>query len=263
MATVRKKRKLASLKKEICEEHPRSNLAQNTNVSKSQEDYITQVSEEIEDRLTKKLFQEISRTENRFLGALSQLPNWWVPSEPANSGPLRIGDVPERTWHKPENKWGWLPEWSSSWSKHLSQSDYTKLWPRRCLRQFSHIYCVRFESLSSLPVVFCDLWFKISNLHWDGSSWGLVLTGLIPDCLLARVSSFPSWPMVRSCKEVSCDCDDSFLTLLSSPQWNYDSWFRPGEIVFYFFTERKVIWISNSTVMSFGDCFWLSCSSFN
>ena len=44
MAT-RNKRKLAALNKENCEEHPRSNLASISNVPKSQEDYITQVSE--------------------------------------------------------------------------------------------------------------------------------------------------------------------------------------------------------------------------
>ena len=37
------------------------------------EDYITQVSEEIERRVTKKLSQEFSRTESRILGALSKL----------------------------------------------------------------------------------------------------------------------------------------------------------------------------------------------
>ena len=37
------------------EEHPRNNLAQNSNVPRSEEDYITQVSEEIEERVTKKL----------------------------------------------------------------------------------------------------------------------------------------------------------------------------------------------------------------
>ena len=46
--TTRNKRKLAALNKENCEEHPRSNLAQNSSAPRSQEDYITQVSEEIE-----------------------------------------------------------------------------------------------------------------------------------------------------------------------------------------------------------------------
>ena len=61
---IRNKRKLAALNKENGEDHPRSNLAQNSNVPRSQEDYITQVSEKIEGKVTKKLSQEFSRTEN-------------------------------------------------------------------------------------------------------------------------------------------------------------------------------------------------------
>ena len=76
MATLRNKRKLAAVNKESCEEHPRSILAQNSNVPKSQEDYVTQVSEEIEGRVTKKLSQEFSRTENRILGALARLDDF-------------------------------------------------------------------------------------------------------------------------------------------------------------------------------------------
>ena len=68
----RNKRKLAATNKENCEEHPRSNLASNSIVPRSQEDYITQVSEEIEGRVTKKLSQEFRRTENRILGALAR-----------------------------------------------------------------------------------------------------------------------------------------------------------------------------------------------
>ena len=75
MAT-RNKRKLAALNIENCEEDPRSNLAQNSNVPRSQEDYITQVSEEIEGRVTKNLSQEFSRTENRILGALARLDDF-------------------------------------------------------------------------------------------------------------------------------------------------------------------------------------------
>ena len=79
METQRNKRKLATLNKENCEEHPRSKthktqmLAQNTNVPRSQGDYITQVSAEIDGRVTKKLSKVFSRTESRILGALSQL----------------------------------------------------------------------------------------------------------------------------------------------------------------------------------------------
>ena len=75
MAT-RNKRKLAASNKENREEHPGSNLAQNSNVPRSQEDYLTQVSEEIEGRVTKKLSQEFSRTENCILGALARLDDF-------------------------------------------------------------------------------------------------------------------------------------------------------------------------------------------
>ena len=75
MAT-RNKKKLAALNKENCEEHPRNNLAQNSTAPRSQEDYITQVSEEIEERVNKKLSQEFSRTENRILGALARLDDF-------------------------------------------------------------------------------------------------------------------------------------------------------------------------------------------
>ena len=73
---TRNKRKLAALNKENCEKHRRSNLAQNSNAPRSQEDYITQVFEEIEGRVTKKLSKEFSRTNNRILGALARLDDF-------------------------------------------------------------------------------------------------------------------------------------------------------------------------------------------
>ena len=86
MAT-RNKKKLAALNKENCEEHPRSNLAQNWNVLRSEEDYITQVSEEIEERVTKRLPKEFSRTENRMLGALARLDDFlMIPLIQGHSG---------------------------------------------------------------------------------------------------------------------------------------------------------------------------------
>ena len=85
--TTRNKRKLAALNKENCEEHPRSNLAQNLSDPRSQEDYITQVSEEIEGRVTKRLSEEFSRTENRILGALARLDDFLMnPLLPGGSG---------------------------------------------------------------------------------------------------------------------------------------------------------------------------------
>ena len=85
--TTRNKRKLAALNKENCEEHPRSNLAQNSSAPRSQEEYITQVSAEIEGRVTKRLSKEFSRTENRILGALARLDDFLMnPLLPGYSG---------------------------------------------------------------------------------------------------------------------------------------------------------------------------------
>ena len=71
METLRNRPKLAASNKEKCEEHPKSNLVQNTIVSRSQEDNITQISEEIDGRVTNKMFKEFSRMQSRLLGAIS------------------------------------------------------------------------------------------------------------------------------------------------------------------------------------------------
>ena len=85
--TTRNKRKLAASNKENCEDHPRSNLAKNSSAPRLQEDYITQVFEEIEGRVTKRLSKEFSRTENRILGALARLDDFPMnPLLPGHSG---------------------------------------------------------------------------------------------------------------------------------------------------------------------------------
>ena len=85
--TARNKKKLAALNKGYCEENPRCNMAQNSGVPRSQEDYITHVSEEIERRVTKRLSKEFSRTENRILGAVAQLDDFLMnPLLPGHSG---------------------------------------------------------------------------------------------------------------------------------------------------------------------------------
>ena len=91
MATPRSKRKLAALNKESCEKRLTSTLAQNSNVPRSQEDYRTQVFEEIEGRVTKKLSQEFSKTEKRTLAALSRLDDFLM--NPLVQG--HSGTVPE------------------------------------------------------------------------------------------------------------------------------------------------------------------------
>ena len=72
MATLRNKRKLAAVSRET-PESTRNSRGQNTLDPDLTQDYISQVSEEIEGSVTKKLSEEFSRTESRILGALSKL----------------------------------------------------------------------------------------------------------------------------------------------------------------------------------------------
>ena len=72
MATLRNKHNLAVISKEA-QEYPRNNQSQNSSAPGSTEEYIAQVSDEIEGRVTKKLSQKFSRTEFRILGDLSKL----------------------------------------------------------------------------------------------------------------------------------------------------------------------------------------------
>ena len=83
------------LNKENYEDHLKSILAQNSVVSKSHEDYITQVSGEIAGRLTKKLFWEYSRTENRILGALSVFDDFLMKALIQG----HAGTTPETSWN--------------------------------------------------------------------------------------------------------------------------------------------------------------------
>ena len=73
MATLRNKRKLAAVTRETQEENPRTGQSRNTSVPRIKEDYIAQVFEGIEGRVSEKLSQEFSRTESRILGALTKL----------------------------------------------------------------------------------------------------------------------------------------------------------------------------------------------
>ena len=73
MATLRNKRKLAAVTRETQEENPRNGQSRNTSVPRINEEYITQVSEEIEGRITKKLSQAFNRIESRISDALSKL----------------------------------------------------------------------------------------------------------------------------------------------------------------------------------------------
>ena len=70
MATLRNERKLTAISGETAE-NTRNNQSQSTLNLGVAEEYITQVSEEIEGRIAKKLSQEFSRAQSCILGALS------------------------------------------------------------------------------------------------------------------------------------------------------------------------------------------------
>ena len=72
MATLRNKRKLTAVSRET-PEGSRSSRGQNVLDPELTQDYISQVSEEIEGRVTKKLSKEFNKTESHILGALSRL----------------------------------------------------------------------------------------------------------------------------------------------------------------------------------------------
>ena len=72
MATLRKKKKLAADSREA-PKNTRNSQSQNILDAGMAQEYISQVSDDIEGRVTKKLSKEFSQTESRILGALSKL----------------------------------------------------------------------------------------------------------------------------------------------------------------------------------------------
>ena len=72
METLRNKKNLAAASRET-PENKRNSQSQNTLDPERAQKYISQVSEEIEGRVTKKFSKEFSRLESRILGAFSEL----------------------------------------------------------------------------------------------------------------------------------------------------------------------------------------------
>ena len=100
MARLRNKRKVAAVSREA-PENTRNNQSQNTLSPEMAEEYNTQVSEEIEGRVTIKPSQERSRTVSRILGALSKL------EEPTSTDLFRScsGNIQEQQLRKPGTHW--------------------------------------------------------------------------------------------------------------------------------------------------------------
>ena len=78
MATLGNKKKFAAVARDNQEGSLRNSQSRNSGDPRINEENITQVSDEIEGRVTKKLSQEFRRTESRILGVLSKLDEFFL-----------------------------------------------------------------------------------------------------------------------------------------------------------------------------------------
>ena len=83
MTTLRIKRNRAAVSRKTPENTVNSQ-SRNTRDPRMTQGYISQVSEEIEGRVTKKLSKEFNRTESRILGALSKLDEFLLNPQVRN-----------------------------------------------------------------------------------------------------------------------------------------------------------------------------------
>ena len=111
MTTIGNRRKLAAVSRET-PEGTRSSRAENVLDPELTQDYISQVAEVIEGRVTKKLSKEFSKTESRILGALSKLDEFLLnpqvrtrehPGTITQKTGRSLGIVPQTI---PAPKWG-------------------------------------------------------------------------------------------------------------------------------------------------------------
>ena len=101
MATSRKRRKLAAVSRET-PEGSRSSRVPNVLDPESAQHYISQVSEQIEGRVTKKLSKEFSQTESRILGALSRLGELLLNPQVRTCSVAVLGTSGNNNWESPE-----------------------------------------------------------------------------------------------------------------------------------------------------------------
>ena len=173
--TTQNKRKLAALNRENCEDSSRRNVAQNSGAPRSQEDYITQVSEEIEGRVTKRLSKEFSRTEDRILGALARLDNFLM--NPLLPG--RSGTTPEPTRNASPNIQGTNEDGSQNDPHPEAGPSYGQT-SRNVSLEEDHdrgkIDSHHFQSMENrfefISITFYKFWFKMDGQYTPGSiSW--------------------------------------------------------------------------------------------
>ena len=147
MATLRNRRKLAAVSRETLDSS-RGSRGRNVLDPELTQDYISQVFEEIEGRVTKKLSKEFNKTESRILGALSKLDEFLLnpqvrtcsvvqgASRNANSENREIhGD---RSSYDPYPEGGYFPHHSGQLSS--SETDMvTETYLHRYHMKFIHV----------------------------------------------------------------------------------------------------------------------------
>ena len=95
MPVLKAERKLVAFKRESQEEHPTNNLSRNTNVLRVNEDYITKISEDLDDRGSKNNVSEVSQ--DKVSNSRYSVETERVSSELTNSAAIlnHSGDIPE------------------------------------------------------------------------------------------------------------------------------------------------------------------------
>ena len=155
MATLRNKRKLAAVSRET-PEGSRGSRGRNMLDPELTQDYISQVSEEIEGRVTKKLSKEFNKTETRILGALSKLDELLLNPQVRNCsvaahGTSRNSNLEnretngDRSLNDPDPEVGCFPHHSgqlnspeAETNSHMVTEDYSHM----VTGNYSHIYYI-------------------------------------------------------------------------------------------------------------------------
>ena len=151
MATLRNKRKLAAFSRET-PEGSRSSRGQTVLHPELTQDYISQVSEEIEGRVTKKLSKEFSKTESRILGALSKLDEFLLNPQVrtcsvAAHGTSRNSNSENRETHgdcslnDPNPEVGYFPHHSGQLNSSEAETNshmVTEHYPHMVTENYSH-----------------------------------------------------------------------------------------------------------------------------
>ena len=135
MTTLRYERKLAAVSWET-QEPVRNSRSQNTSIPRNTEEYIRQVFEDIESRLTKNCPKNSWRQSPAFwVLFLNYTIFSWARKYGRSPEPFR--DIPEHWLGKPRTNWGLFPEWSPYRSGVLCLLDqqFSWLWPGRDLSQ--------------------------------------------------------------------------------------------------------------------------------